>query len=83
MIVNRLGLHARAATVLVQTMGPFDAAVVLEKDGQRARATSVIELLLLCAHEGTSIVASATGSQAQEALLALSKLVADRFGEDV
>lgn len=80
-ICNRLGLHARAAAVLAQTVGPFEAVVTLEKDGQHARANSVIELLLLCAHEGTNVTVTAHGSDAEAAIAAVGELIGNRFGE--
>ena len=54
-IVNELGLHARAASVLSKLAASFHADIAIEKDGQRARSTSVIELLLLCGQPGSDI----------------------------
>lgn len=80
-ICNRLGLHARAATALVRLAERFDARVEVYKDGQGARATSVIELLLLCATAGSTLEVSANGKQAGEAVQAIGELIAARFGE--
>ena len=80
-IINRLGIHARAAAALVKLAERFEADVVLEKDGQRARATSVLELLMLCGQVGSTVTVSATGPDAEEAVDAVDALIKDRFGE--
>lgn len=80
-IVNELGLHARAATKLVQMASRFRAAIELEKDAQRANAKSVMGVLLLCGSKGTSITVHASGPDAAEALAAIGALVSDGFGE--
>ncbi|MEQ9076510.1 MAG: HPr family phosphocarrier protein [Sandaracinaceae bacterium] len=80
-IVNELGLHARAATKLVQLATRFDAKVELEKDGQRANAKSVMGVLLLCGAKGTQVTVHADGSDAVEAVDAIGALIAERFGE--
>ncbi|MDD9944370.1 MAG: HPr family phosphocarrier protein [Myxococcales bacterium] len=79
---NRLGLHARAATRLSQLAGTFDAQVVVEKDGERARATSVLELLMLCGQPGAEVAVVATGNEAPQAVEAVGQLIRDRFGEE-
>jgi len=80
-IINELGLHARAATRLVQLAAEFEAEVELEKDGQRANAKSIMGVLLLCGQRGSKITVIGTGSDAAEAVAALGALIADRFGE--
>jgi len=80
-IVNRLGMHARAATSLSEVASRFDAEVRLEKDGQAARSTSVIELLLLCGQAGSEVDVVTRGPEAEQALRAVTELIADRFGE--
>ena len=82
-IVNELGLHARAATKFVQTANKFQAAEVeVEKDGQLANGKSIMGLLMLVAAKGTSITVRAKGDEALAALDAITRLVAERFGED-
>lgn len=81
-IVNELGLHARAATRLVQLAGRYRAEVELEKDGQRANAKSVMGVLLLCGQKGAKLTVEATGADATEAVDAIGRLIADRFGEE-
>ena len=80
-IVNKLGLHARAATKLVQTASRFDADVELQKDGHVANGKSVMGVLLLCGHQGSRVTVTASGPDAREAVDAIGALIADRFGE--
>ncbi len=80
-IVNALGLHARAATKLVQLASRFGAEVEVEKDGQRANAKSVMGVLLLCGARGSKVTVRAEGAGASEAVAAIGRLIADRFGE--
>lgn len=80
-IVNRLGMHARAATKLVQTASRFRSDVQIEKDGHVANAKSVMGVLLLCGHQGSKITVSAHGEDANDAVSAIGELIADRFGE--
>ena len=80
-IVNKLGMHARAATKLVQTASRYRSDVQLEKDGHVANAKSVMGVLLLCGHQGSKITVSARGEDAADAVDAIGTLIADRFGE--
>lgn len=80
-IVNELGLHARAATKLVQLASRFSCEVELEKDGQRANAKSVMGVLLLCGAKGTSLTVLTDGDGEEEAVEAIGRLIASRFGE--
>lgn len=80
-IVNRLGLHARAATALSKLAPRFQSDVLLEKDGQQARLGSVIELLLLCGQPGAEVEVSAVGPDAELAVQAIGDLISNRFGE--
>lgn len=81
-IVNQRGLHARAATKLVQLAGRYPCQITLTgPDGQEANAKSVMGVLLLCGSMGTVIDVKAQGEQAAEAVSAIGALIADRFGE--
>lgn len=81
-IVNQRGLHARAATKLVQLAGRFPCTVeVTGPDGQSANAKSVMGVLLLCGSMGTVLNVRAKGERAGEAVQAIGALIADRFGE--
>jgi phosphocarrier protein len=80
-IVNALGLHARAATKLVQLATRFPCDVQLARDDQSANAKSVMGVLLLCGSRGTVIEVTATGERAEECVTAIGALIADKFGE--
>lgn len=80
-IVNALGLHARAATKLVQLATKYPCEVELAYEGQRVNAKSVMGVLLLCASMGTTIEVSARGERATECVSAIAELIASRFGE--
>lgn len=81
-IVNRLGLHARAAAKLVQTAGSFSSRVELEKEGQSVDAKSILGILLLAASQGTQVTVRCAGDDEEEALCAVTALIEDRFGEE-
>ncbi|MBC2857679.1 HPr family phosphocarrier protein [Stappia sp. 28M-7] len=80
-IVNRRGLHARASAKLVKLVETFDAEVVVMKDGQSVGGNSIMGLMMLAASPGCSIRVSATGTEAESALAAISELVESGFGE--
>jgi phosphocarrier protein HPr len=81
-IINKRGLHARAAAKFVQTVERFDAKVTVSKDGHSVGGDSIMGLMMLAAAPGTSIEVSVTGRQAEAALEAIEGLLADRFGEE-
>lgn len=80
-IVNELGLHARAATKLVQLAGKYQSEVQLEKDGQQANGKSVMGVLLLCGAKGTFVNVRAEGPDAAACVEQIGALIADKFGE--
>jgi phosphocarrier protein len=80
-IVNKLGLHARAATKLVQVASRFPCEVELAREDQTANGKSVMGVLLLCGSRGTILEVRATGERADECVQAIGSLIADRFGE--
>jgi phosphocarrier protein HPr len=81
-ITNARGLHARAATKLVQLAGKFPCEItVAGPDGEAANAKSVMGVLLLCGGVGTVIEVSARGSNADQAVQAIGELIANKFGE--
>jgi phosphocarrier protein len=80
-IVNDLGLHARAATKLVQLAARFPCDVIVSNGGQNANAKSVMGVLLLCGSKGTVVEVTATGIRAHECVEAIGQLIAERFGE--
>lgn len=81
-IKNRLGLHARAAVLLVQTANRFEADVVVSKDGQSVNGRSIMGIMMLAAEQGSSIVVTTSGPQSEQALEAIRELVDARFNED-
>ena len=80
-IVNNLGLHARAATRLVQLASRYRAEILVGRDGQNANAKSVMGVLLLCGGKGTFLEVTAKGDGAADAVRAIGELIAARFGE--
>lgn len=80
-IKNKLGLHARAANMVVQVASHFESNITVEKDGVEANGKSIMGILLLAAGEGSKIVVRATGSDAKRAIEELSKLIEGKFGE--
>ena len=81
-IGNRRGLHARASAKFVNLASQLDAAVEVEKDGNKVCGTSIMGLMMLGAAMGDSIVIHVSGIHAEQALDQLAALVEDRFGED-
>ncbi len=81
-IVNERGLHARAATLLVQTAGRFESELFISKDGREINGKSIMGVLLLTATRGTQIEVAAHGDDADQLIAALESLVADKFGEE-
>ena len=80
-IVNKLGLHARASAKLTQAATAFSSEVWLERNGRRVNAKSIMGVMMLAAGKGTSIIVDTEGADADAALQAILKLIADRFGE--
>ena len=80
-IVNELGLHARAATKLVQLASKFPCDLTLTKDGHEVNGKSIMGVLMLVAAQGSFVTVRVRGRDAPEALEAIRLLIADRFGE--
>ena len=80
-ILNELGLHARAATLFVQEASKHQAEVFVVKDGREVSGKSIMGILTLVASKGTQIHVRAEGIDAEAALLGLSSLVEQKFGE--
>lgn len=81
-IINTLGLHARAATKLVQTACKFPCEVEVLRDDQVANGKSVMGVLLLCGARGTVITVRARGPRSDECVKAIGDLILARFGEE-
>jgi phosphocarrier protein HPr len=80
-IVNKLGLHARAAAKLTQIAGGFHSEIWLSRSGRRVNAKSIMGVMMLAAGQGTSVLIEATGDDAEAAIAAIVKLIGERFGE--
>ena len=81
-IVNRRGLHARAAARFVKVAAGFDARVMVAKNGTEVSGLSIMGLMMLAAGPGTEIQIRATGTDAALALDALDALIANKFDEE-
>ena len=81
-IVNRLGLHARAAARFVHLATTFKARVTVTRDSARADGKSILGLLTLAAPRGSKLRLMAEGEDAAQAIDDLSRLIRERFGED-
>lgn len=81
-IVNKLGLHARAAAKFVSCASGFDAEISIRRGEREVNAKSIMGVMMLAAAKGSTIDVVASGADAEQALCALQELVADRFGED-
>jgi phosphocarrier protein HPr len=80
-IQNELGLHARAATKLVQLATKYPCDVTVTKDGHEVNGKSIMGVLMLVASKGTWVTVKAKGDKADEAVEAIAKLINDKFGE--
>ena len=80
-ITNKLGLHARASAKLTQVASGFKCDVWLSRSGRRVNAKSIMGVMMLAAGKGASITIEAEGEDADAALTAVQKLIADKFEE--
>ena len=81
-IKNRLGLHARAAALLVKTANKFASELTIEKDGLEVNGKSIMGILMLAASKGTKITLKVEGRDSVQALQTLGKLIENKFGEE-
>jgi phosphotransferase system HPr (HPr) family protein len=81
-IVNRLGLHARAAARFVHTANRFRSRITVARDGRTMDGKSILGILLLAASQGTRLLVSAEGEDEAPAVEALAALVDEGFGEE-
>lgn len=80
-IVNKLGLHARASAKLTQLAASFQCDVWLARNGRRVNAKSIMGVMMLAASKGSTIDIETDGPDEEEAMEALVRLIADKFGE--
>ncbi len=82
-IINKLGLHARAAAKFVSIANSFPCAIAVGREPDSlCNGKNIMSVMMLAASKGTDLHISATGEQADEALRALQQLIAERFDED-
>lgn len=80
-IINKLGLHARAANKLVSTAGNFQSEIRVKGNGREVDAKSIMPVMMLAASQGTQVELIAEGPDEQVAVEALTALINDYFGE--
>lgn len=81
-IKNRLGLHARAAALVVKTANRFSSEIIIEKDGIEVNGKSIMGVLMLAASKGSKITLKVEGKDEKDAIQALGRLFEDKFGEE-
>lgn len=80
-IINKLGLHARAAAKFVTTASDYQADITVSREGRTVNGKSIMGVMMLAAAKGTEIKVNAVGDDAQDALDAIGQLIGDYFGE--
>ena len=80
-ILNKLGLHARAAAKVVSTANQFESTIIITKDGKNADARSIMKLLMLSASQGSSIRVEIDGADQNDAMESIEKLFNNKFDE--
>ncbi len=81
MIINKLGLHARATAKLVTLVNSYESEVLIELKNKSANAKSIMGLMMLAAAKDSEIAVTITGKDEKMCLLAVQELVNNRFGE--
>jgi phosphocarrier protein len=82
LIINKLGLHARASALFVKTASRFAAEVRLSKEGVEVNGKSIMGIMMLAASKGTTVSLSVEGADEAEALQAIGDLITNGFGEE-
>lgn len=80
-IINKLGLHARAATKLAQLSQQYVSKVIIELEGNQADASSIMGVMLLAGGQGKIVKVIAEGDDAEKALEAICQLINEKFDE--
>lgn len=80
-VINKLGLHARAAAKLVETANKFKSEIILTKDKRKADARSIMKILMLSASKGTNLIISVDGEDQSKAMTTVTKLFEKGFDE--
>jgi len=81
-IINKLGLHARAAAKLIGVTTRFSADITLIKDGREVDGKSIMSVMMLAASQGTTLRIKTQGNDEESALEAITELINNRFDED-
>ena len=81
-IINKLGLHARAAARFVNLASEYESDIWIEKDGREVNGKSIMGVMMLAASKGSSVILRADGSDEKQAIEALQQLIGNRFDED-
>lgn len=81
-IINKLGLHARAAAKLVQLASTFISHIEIEKDNRRVNCKSIMGVMMLAAGKGSEVILYATGEDEDDSLVKIEALFNNRFDED-
>ena len=80
-IVNENGIHARPAAEIVKVASRFRSEITLSRDGLEVNGKSIMGVMMLAAECGSTVVAKATGDDAEQALDALERVISSKFGE--
>ena len=81
-IQNKLGLHARPVAMFVKTANKFESEISVEKNNESVNGKSIMGMMMLAAGKDTVITLTATGSDAEEAMQELEKVINNKFGEE-
>lgn len=81
-IVNRLGMHARPSAMFVKAASRFRSEVWVEKDGERVNGKSIMGLMMLAAGQGSKLLVTCEGADAEKALNEIESIIARKFDED-
>lgn len=82
LIINKLGLHARAAAKLVSTASAFSSQLKIGQDGRMVDCKSIMSVMMLAASKGTELILTAEGSDEEAAVDAITDLIQRRFDEE-
>lgn len=81
-IINKLGLHARAAAKFVTLASQFESAVEVARNGQKVNGKSIMGVMMLAAGKGSTLLIEADGPDEREAVEALQRLIGNGFDEE-
>ncbi|TAK97161.1 MAG: HPr family phosphocarrier protein [Verrucomicrobia bacterium] len=81
-VVNKLGIHARPASMFVRTANRFECEIFVEKDGEKVNGKSIMGLMMLAAGPGSKLTVHAEGDDAARAVSEIEELLKNKFNED-